>query len=165
MKGILVTPSVSIRNTCDSADQLHRALSGIGNTVIIANEFWSSCPIENGKCDLSYFSFVDFVRSLQLSPFLSRSKNDRAFLSNLPVECSYFRATETWPIRDRVMPWRHQPDNIVATCDMRRNYPLAVSFAIVIKISHGCGRGRIRACSDRVAIAPVAALTALSLRR
>lgn len=105
-----------------------------------------------------------FVRSLQWSPFLSRSKNDRAFLSNLTVEYSYFRATETWPICDRVMPWRHQPDNIVATCDMRRNYPLAVSFAIVIKISHGCGRGRIRACTDRVAIAPVAALTALSLR-
>lgn len=52
MKGILVTPSVSIRNTCDSADQLHRAVSGIGNTVIIVNEFGSSCPIENVKCDL-----------------------------------------------------------------------------------------------------------------
>lgn len=59
MKGILVTPSVSIRNTCDSADQLHRAVSGIGNTVIIVNEFGSSCPIENVKCDLWYFSFVD----------------------------------------------------------------------------------------------------------
>lgn len=59
MKGILVTPSVSIRNTCDSADQLHRAVSGIGNAVIIANEFWSSCPIESVKCDLSYFSFVN----------------------------------------------------------------------------------------------------------
>lgn len=59
MKRILVTPSVSIRNTCDNADQLHRAVSGIGNTVIIVNEFWSFCPIKNGKCDLSFFSSVD----------------------------------------------------------------------------------------------------------
>ena len=38
-------------------------------------------------------------------------------------------------------------DNIVATCDMRGNYPFPVSFAIVIK--DGAGAKALNHCTDR----------------
>lgn len=41
----------------------------------------------------------------------------------------------------------HPLDNIVATCDMRGNYPFPVSFAIVIK--DGAGANALDRCTDR----------------
>lgn len=42
----------------------------------------------------------------------------------------------------------HSLDDIVATCDIRGNYLLAVSFAIVIKIGAGAGTSAFNRCAD-----------------
>lgn len=88
-----------------------------------------------------------------LSDSIKSSSASRGPISNWSLRrnalssCTYVIFFTCKTVLARECGGRGALDNIVATCDMRGNYPFPVSFAIVIK--DGAGANALDRCADR----------------